>query len=68
MPNIKVLSVTNAVQEKWLELLEIKPVTGGQVFDILHLATMLTYNINRIYTFNDTDFNWYKGIDVIVPK
>lgn len=68
MPNIKVLSVNNNVQEKWLELLEIRPVKGGQVFDLLHLATMLTNNIKRIYTFNESDFNWYKDIEVIIPN
>lgn len=68
MPNIKLLSVANNVHEKWLELLEINPVKGSQVFDIFHLATMLIHNIKRIYTFNDTDFNWYQDIEVIVPK
>jgi uncharacterized protein len=67
MPNIKVLSLTNNIQEKWFELLSINPVKGSQVFDIFHLATMLSYNIKRIYTFNDRDFNWYQDIDVIVP-
>lgn len=68
MSNIKVLPITNNVQEKWLQLLEINPVKGSQVFDLFHLATMLTYNIKRIYTFNDRDFNWYQDIDVILPK
>lgn len=68
MPNIKVLPITNNVQEKWLQLLEINPVKGSQVFDLFHLATMLTYTIKRIYTFNDRDFNWYQDIDVILPQ
>jgi len=68
MPNIKVISVTDQVQEKFLELLEINPVKGSKVFDMLHLATMITHKINRIYTFNNSDFDWYKNINVIVPQ
>ena len=67
MPNIKILQISPQVQEKWLELLDLNPVKGSKVFDILHLATMLTYEIKRIYTFNDDDFNWYQEIDVIIP-
>lgn len=67
MPNIKILQISPQVQEKWLELLELNPVKGSQVFDLLHLATMLTSEIKRIYTFNDGDFNWYQNIDVIIP-
>ena len=68
MPNIKILQISPQVQEKWLELLELNPVKGSQVFDLLHLATMLTSEIKRIYTFNDGDFNWYQNIDVIIPS
>lgn len=68
MSNIKPVSISLQVQEQWLELLKIKPVKGAKNFDIFHLATMLTYNINRIYTFNDSDFNWYSDIEVIVPN
>ena len=67
MPNLKILQISPQVQEKWLELLELNPVKGSQVFDLLHLATMLTSEIKRIYTFNDGDFNWYQNIDVIIP-
>jgi predicted nucleic acid-binding protein len=68
MSNIKVLEISNNVQEKWLELLEKNPVKGSKVFDLFHLATMLTHKIRRIYTFNDGDFNWYQDIDVIIPR
>lgn len=68
MPNIKVLEITPDVEQKWLELLEINPVKGSKVFDIFHLATMLTHNIQRIYTFNDSDFSWYKNVNVITPS
>jgi predicted nucleic acid-binding protein len=67
MPNLKILQISPQVQEKWLELLELNPVKGSQVFDLFHLATMLTSEIKRIYTFNDGDFNWYQNIDVIIP-
>lgn len=67
MYNIKVLPISHHVREEWLNLLTMNPVKGAKVFDIFHLATLLTYNIHRIYTFNDTDFNWYSEIDVIVP-
>ena len=68
MPNIKVLEISHDVEQKWLELLETNPVKGSKVFDVFHLATMLTHNIQRIYTFNDSDFSWYKNIHVIIPS
>ena len=68
MSNIKVLPISPEVKEKWLQLLKIQSVKGTKTFDIFHLATMLTYGLNRIYTFNASDFNWYSEIEVIVPE
>jgi predicted nucleic acid-binding protein len=35
-----------------IELLQRHPVTGGEVFDLLIVATMQTNEVRRIYTFN----------------
>lgn len=68
MPNVRVLPPPERLVDYWLPLLEDNPVRGAGVFDRIHLATMLAYQINSIYTFNVNDFNWYSGINVIVPQ
>jgi predicted nucleic acid-binding protein len=37
-------------------MLQRRPVTGGDVFDLQILATMQANGIQRIYTFNTGDF------------
>jgi len=68
MPNVSVLPPPEQLVDYWLPLLEETPVRGAGVFDRIHLATMLAYQIKSIYTFNVDDFNWYSGINVIVPQ
>lgn len=70
MPNIQLLPKPSNLTNHLLELLENYPVTGATVFDVMHVATMMSHGIRRIYTFNVDDFAWCKDIDieVIVPK
>lgn len=67
MPNMEVLPVPSDLFSLWLSLLKQHPVSGAKVFDLMHIATMLAYNITSIYTFNADDFNWCKEIQVIIP-
>jgi len=39
-----------------MQLLQRRPVTGGDVFDLQIVATMQANGIQRIYTFNTGDF------------
>ena len=68
MPNLRILPPPENLIDYWLPLLEETAVIGAEVFDRIHLATMLAYQIKRIYTFNKNDFNWYPEIQVIVPS
>jgi len=63
MPNIKLLSMSDEIFKRWLELLQINPVNGAKVFDLMHIAIMLCNGVTSIYTFNDNDFNWYTEIE-----
>jgi len=42
-------------------------VAGRQVHDAHLAATMLTYGVTRILTFNDADFHRYPDIHAIHP-
>lgn len=59
---------TKAPQQRWIELVEERPVTNGGVFDLLHIAIMLAHQVTCIYTFNVGDFSWCSQIEVIDPS
>lgn len=65
MPHIRVLATPEDLFERWLILLEQKPVINGGIFDLIHIAIMLAYGIKKIYTFNVDDFSWCSEIEVI---
>jgi len=44
-----------------------RPVTGGAVFDLQIVATMQAYGIDRIYTFNTSDFDVFPELTVVTP-
>lgn len=68
MSHVYVLQTPLNLFESWINLVENRPVTDGQIFDILHIAIMLSHNIKSIYTFNIDDFNWYSELEVIDPS
>ena len=68
MSHIKVLSTPKDLFESWLILLEQRPVINGGIFDLIHIAIMLSHGIKQIYTFNVNDFIWCSDIEVIEPK
>ncbi|OCR02551.1 hypothetical protein BCD67_00915 [Oscillatoriales cyanobacterium USR001] len=43
------------------------PQHGG-IFDLLHIAIMLSHQVTSIYTFNVKDFSWCSEIKVIDPS
>lgn len=49
------------------ELLKHYPVRKQEIFDLQLVATMLSNDINRIYTHNVDDFRKFKEIDVLEP-
>jgi hypothetical protein len=50
-----------------LDLLRRRPVVGGNVFDLQLAASMLANNVNRIYTFNISDFEVFTELVVVTP-
>jgi predicted nucleic acid-binding protein len=50
-----------------MALLQRRPVTGGDVFDLQLVATMQAHNIQRIYTYNSKDFEVFPELTVIAP-
>ena len=67
MQHIELLSMSDEVFKRWIELLKTNPVTGAKVFDLIHVATMMVHGIKSIYTFNEDDFNWCSDIEIISP-
>ncbi len=54
--------------DKIIELLKKYPVNAQDIFDLQLVATMLSNNITRIYTYNVKDFLVYSEIEVINPE
>jgi predicted nucleic acid-binding protein len=53
--------------EGLLDLLRRHPVTGGDVFDLQIIATMQANAVQRIYTFNNTDFESFSELSIVIP-
>jgi uncharacterized protein len=62
-----VLPVPSHTVEGWLDLLRRHPVTGGDVFDLHIVATKQTNSVQRIYTFNTSDFEVFSELSVAMP-
>jgi uncharacterized protein len=65
MSHVCLLSTPTNLFEGWINLVETHPVTDGKIFDLLHIAIMLSHGIERIYTFNADDFVWCNEIEVV---
>jgi len=66
-PGIQLLSTPAEAVAGWMVLLQRRPVTGGDVFDLQLVATMQAHNIQRIYTYNAKDFEAFPELTVIAP-
>ena len=64
---LHVLPTPAGAVETWLDLLRRHPVTGGDVFDLQLVATMLANSVERIYTFNTDDFEVFTELAVLTP-
>jgi predicted nucleic acid-binding protein len=67
LPGIQVLPTPARAVAGWMSLLRRHPVTGGSVFDLQIVATMLANGINRIYTFNGDDLSVFSELVVVTP-
>lgn len=64
---LQVLPIPARAVAGWMELLQRHPVTGGNVFDLQIVATMLANDVHRIYTFNGEDFDIFLELAVVTP-
>ena len=64
---LHVLPIPASAVEGWLDLLRRRPVTGGDVFDLQLVATMLANDVPRIYTFNAKDFEPFPEVAAVTP-
>jgi predicted nucleic acid-binding protein len=53
--------------ERTLDLLKQYEITKQEIFDLQLVATMLTNNVTRIYTYNHDDFSKFKQIEILIP-
>ncbi len=67
LPGLQVLPIPARAVAGWMELLQRRPVTGGDVFDLQIVATMLANGVQRIYTFNTDDFDVFPELAVVTP-
>jgi predicted nucleic acid-binding protein len=67
LPGIYVLPAPARAVTRVTELLQRRPVTGGDIFDVQLVATMQVNNIERIYTFNTEDFAVFSELTVLAP-
>jgi len=55
------------VYSMWKHLVTLHGVSGVEAHDARLVAAMKVYGIDRILTFNATDFTRYPGIEVVHP-
>ena len=65
---LHVLPVPARTVEGWPALLRSRPVTGGAVFDLRLAAAMLANGVQRIYTYNTSDFECFKELVAAEPS
>ena len=68
LPGLQVLPAPIPVVAGWMQLLQRHPVVGADIFDLQIVATMLANGIQRIYTFNPSDFEFFGELKVVVPS
>jgi predicted nucleic acid-binding protein len=64
---LRVLPVPVTAIDEVMALLQRRPVTGGEIFDLQIVATMKLNGISRIYTFNTDDFGVFPELTVVNP-
>jgi predicted nucleic acid-binding protein len=67
LPGLQVLPTPARAVAGWMRLLQRRPVTGANIFDLQIVATMQANGINRIYTFNSDDFIVFSELVVSIP-
>ncbi|MBM4305217.1 MAG: PIN domain-containing protein [Deltaproteobacteria bacterium] len=53
--------------QRILDLLARYDVSKQEIFDLQLIATMLSNNVTRLYTYNHSDFTKFKEIEILIP-
>lgn len=64
---LQTLPVPVSTLETLPGLIRRHPVTGGDIFDLQIVATMIANGVFRIYTFNVEDFKVFSELEVLRP-
>ncbi len=67
LPGTITIPVPSDVIRRWVDLLSQHPVSGGAVFDLQLVATMMANGISKICTYNRRDFEGFPGIQILTP-
>ena len=67
LPGLHVLPTPARVVPGWMALLQRRPVTGADIFDLQIVAAMQANGVQRIYTFNTADFAIFPELAVLTP-
>ena len=67
LPGATLLPVTPQVTSGWIEMVRLRPVRGGAVFDLQLIATLAANGVDRICTFNRADFEGFPGLEIVTP-
>ena len=67
LPGATLLPVTPQVTSRWIEMVRLRPVRGGAVFDLQLIATLAANGVDRICTFNRADFEGFPGLEIVTP-
>jgi toxin-antitoxin system PIN domain toxin len=67
LPGIEVLPVPFDVVTRWVELCRKRPVRGAAIYDLQIAAVMLANGVQRICTFDTSDFEPFSEITVETP-
>ena len=64
---LHVLPIPVHTVEGWIALLRRRPVTGGAIFDLQIVVTMMANGVQRVYTYNAVDFEVFPELEVLIP-
>ena len=65
--SLTMLPMPADVTDRWMELVRRVPVRGRDIFDVQLVATMQGNGVNRIYTYNQRDFQSFSELELLTP-
>ena len=65
--NVTTMLLRESTLQKVRALSEEYKIAGAPIFDVLLGVTMMEHKVLRLYTVNEKDFKFMKGIEVVNP-